>query len=180
MKTGLTATSESKFIFGPGEVFINFDEEHGVGTPVGATRGDATFNLGRVMRNIEVAGTMGPVKGLTKRETVTPTLQVQLMEITAANLKSVIAGAVEDEDGNIVGGEIAEDSYLDNVALVAEDSAGNDCILILYNVLATSVEPVAFPGDRTEALLNVTFTAHFDPSTPAEEPWKIIPVAEGS
>jgi hypothetical protein len=84
------------------------------------------------MRNIEVAGTMGPVKGLTKRETVTPTLQVQLMEITAANLKSVIAGAVEDEDGNIVGGEIAEDSYLDNVALVARISAGNVVILILY------------------------------------------------
>ena len=180
MKTGLTATSESKFIFGPGEVFINFDEDYGTGTPVGATRGDATFNLGRVMRNIEVAGTMGPVMGLTKRDTVTPTLQVQLMEITVDNLKSVIAGAVEDEDGNIVGGEIAEDSYLDNVALVAEDSAGNDCILILYNVLATSVEPVSFPGDRKEALLNVTFTAHFDPSTPDVEPWKIIPIPEGS
>jgi hypothetical protein len=32
MKTGLTATSESMFIFGPGEVLYYFDEEYGVGT----------------------------------------------------------------------------------------------------------------------------------------------------
>jgi hypothetical protein len=179
MKTGLTASTEGRLIFGPGEVFINFDEEYLTGTPLGATRGDPVFDPGRTMRNVEVAGTKGRIKGLTVIDNVEPTLKVQLLEMTAANLQSIIAGATADEDGNIIGGEITEDSYLDNVTLVAEDKDGNDFIVILYNALPTSVSPVNF-ADKGEAVLEVTFTGHFDASTPDEEPWKIIPVTAGS
>lgn len=179
MKTGLTASTEGRMIFGPGEIFINFDEEYLTGTSLGATRGGAEFDPGRTQRNIAVDGVRGKVMGLTKIDNVEPTLKVRLLEITSANLQAVIAGATTDDDGNIIGGEIGEATHLENVALIAEDSSGNDFIVIIYNALATTIAPVALP-DKGEAVLEVTFTGYFDPSTPDEEPWKIIPVAAGS
>lgn len=179
MKTGLTASTEGRMIFGPGEIFINFDEEYLTGTSLGATRGGSEFNPGRSQRVIPVDGVKGRIKGLTKIDNVEPTLKVRLLEITADNLQAAIAGATTDDDGNIIGGEIGEATYLDSVALVAEDTSGNDFIVIIYNALATEIAPVSLP-DKGEAILEVTFTGHFDPSTPEEEPWKIIPVAVGS
>jgi hypothetical protein len=179
MKTGLTTNTEGRLVFGAGEVYLDFDEDYLTGTSVGATRGDAVLDFGRTFRNVEVAGVIGPIKGLVRRDNVAPTLKVQLLEITAANLAAVIAGATTDTDGNIIGGEITDSAYLDNVTLVAEGAGGEDFIVILYNALATSIQPVTSP-DKGEMILEVTFTAHFDPATPDTEPWKIIPIPEGS
>lgn len=175
MKTGLTADTKDRMIFGAGEVFANYDEYTAEGTSLGVTRGESEVNLNQEERNTQFNGVLGPVKGLVWKNKVAPTLTVRLLEVTAENLMRAIAGAVQDEDGNIIGGDIGDESYLTNIALVAEGSEGSDFIVILYNVLATSMSPIRFP-DKAEAVLEVVFSAHYDPATPDEDPWKIIPV----
>lgn len=179
MKTGLSVNTPDRVVFGPGEVFVDFDEEYMTGTSLGATRGGSEFNPNRTIRDIAVDGVPGPVSQLRKRDTVAPTLTVRLLEITSANLTRAIAGAIEDVDGNIIGQEITSEAFLENVALVAEDTAGNEVVFILYNALATTVNPIATP-DKGEVVLEVVFTGHFDLTDPETEPWKIIPIQEGS
>lgn len=179
MKSGVTTNTAERYVFGPGEVYINFDEDTLTGTSLGATRGGAEFDLGREQRTIEVDGVLGPVKGNVKLSKVTPTLTVRLLEITEANLKAIIAGATNDVDGNVIGGEISDSTYLTNVVLVAEGSNGDDMIVVLENALPTAVKSISFP-DQGEAVLEVTFTAHFDPADLETEPWHITPITEAS
>ncbi|MEQ4489674.1 MAG: hypothetical protein AAC990_04845 [Dehalococcoides mccartyi] len=179
MKSGLTTETKENIVFGPGEVLINYNEDTGVGTPVGATRGGGEFNLNRTLRQITVDGQRGPWKGSQIMDNVAPTLTVRMLEITKSNLLAAIAGAVEDADGNIVGGDVADASYLDNVTIVGEDANGNDFIFILYNALPSSINAFTLP-DKGEIVSEVVFSGHFDPTDPDSEPWKIIPVPAGS
>jgi hypothetical protein len=179
MKTGISATTKEHMVFGPGEVLLNYDEDYGTGTSVGATRGGGEFNINRTQRQIAVDGMRGPWKGGDVLDTVAPTLTVRMLEITKANLLASIAGAVEDGDGNIIGGDISDSSYLDNVAIVGENEDGDAFIGILYNALPTSISALTLP-DKGEIVSEVVFSARFDPATPDSEPWKIIPVSAGS
>lgn len=179
MKSGLTVSTKEHMVFGPGEVLINYDEDLGTGTSIGATRGGSEFNLNRTMRQIAVDGQRGPWIGSNILDVVAPTLTVRMLEITKANLLAAIAGAVEDADGNIIGGDVSESSYLENIAIVGEDEQGNDFIFILYNALPTSINAFNLP-DKGEVVSEVVFSGHFDPATPDSEPWKLIPVPVGS
>lgn len=183
MRSGVSAGTPQAIVFGPGEVLMNYAVEYGTGTSLGATLGGATFNPGITLRNVEVDGLPGPTMGLVHKEAVAPTLVVRLKEMTQANLMAAIAGAVASsesgEDNHIVGGAISDASYLENVALVAENQAGQEMIVIIYNALPTAVAAVNFP-DKGEPVLEVTFTGHFDLADLESEPWRIIAIPEGS
>jgi len=178
MNTGVTCNTVSRIIKGPGVVYANYEPTTGEGTILGATRGGNEFDPGLTLRDVAVDGVLGKVKGLTWKQRVEPTLTVRLVEITSDNLTKAIAGALED-GGSITGSPIADSTYLDNVALVAENNDGTEMVYMVKNALATAVNPISHP-DQNEAVLEVTFTGHFDCTDMDEEPWEIIPLVLGS
>lgn len=178
-KTGFNVDTPNNRVFGPGQLFFNYDLETLTGTAVGATQGGSEIDLGRTLRTPEIDGLPGPGRGLQNVDKVAPTLKVKLFEISETNLLAAIAGAVKDGDGNIIGGDVTDDNYIDNVTLVCESRGESDYIVVLYNCLV--VKPGAFKfEDGKESGLEVTFAAHYDLSKPDEEPWKIVPVVQES
>ena len=178
MATGVTCNTETRLIKGPGVVYANYSADYGTGTLLGATRGGNDFNPGITLRDVEVDGVLGKVKGLVRKERVEPTLTVRLLEVTSDNLVMALAGAVSD-GSSITGAPISDESYIDNITLVAENNDGQEIAYMVKNALATTINAIAHP-DNGEAVLEVTFTGHFDCSALDEEPWEIIPLTEGS
>lgn len=179
-KTGITVNTPNHRVFGPGQLYFNYDPITKTGLAVGATAGGSEFDRGLKLALSKPDGALGPVKGFERREEVAPTLKVKLFEMTKDNLIDALAGAV-DVGGEITGEEILDGTYISNVTLIAEsaDPSGDDFIVILDNCLCTKAGALKF-DDNKEVALDCTFAAHFDSSTPTTEPWRIIHVPAGS
>ncbi|MBA7587176.1 hypothetical protein ES708_29194 [subsurface metagenome] len=100
---------------------------------MGATRGGNEFNLNREIRDIEVDGVRGSVKGLRRRTVCRPQITCNLIELSLDNLIKAIAGAnqaasaeqivVEEEypgdgDGTKVLFELAKGNIVENTERV--------------------------------------------------------------
>lgn len=191
--SGVSTNTATRLVIDAGVVYTNIDvtglEDGSASTPVadakasgtlvGATRGGNTFSAGRTLREMEADGKLGPTKGFKRRQEVAATLQVNLLEITSANLQNIIAGANQTTAGSfdkIEGGEIADADYLTNIALFGTKTSGTGdtdvMVIVLENVLAMDVPDFNF-SDEDELVLPVTFAAHFDPASPSTEPWTL-------
>lgn len=187
-RTGVTADTPKRLVFDAGEAFVNIDEEALVtsgltaaltgAVKLGATRDGATFTPGRTIREVTADGLMGPTKGFRRRSRVEPRLEVNLLEMSFANLQKMIAGANATAPGaggygKIEGGPIEESDYLSNVALVATlGDTGEAVVLVVRNALVTE-SPELATSDDDEMTAGVVFAGHFDPANPTVEPWAI-------
>jgi len=91
IKSGLSAKTPERIFVDAGAVYINY----GLSTQelLGATRGGNEFNLNREIRDIEVDGVRGSVKGLRRRTVCRPQITCNLIELSLGNLIKAIAGA---------------------------------------------------------------------------------------
>jgi len=96
---GLTPETPERLLVESGAVWLNY------GTPqetkLGATRGGNVFEPGITVREIEVDGAPGPVKGLRRVERIAPVLRTNLVEFGHENLKRALPGMYSelvDED----------------------------------------------------------------------------------
>lgn len=166
----LTANLPESIIFDAGVLYKNFTSPSDPGEVLGATRGGSEFNLNAEIREIEVDGAPGPVKGLKRWTRVAPTITINLLSITKDNLLMAIPGAKDAPGGDgfedydvITSGTIKDEHYFDNIALVARTGAGKPIIFVIENALADGNLSMAF-NDQDEANPSVTFAAHFDPA----------------
>lgn len=151
--------------------------------PVGATRGGATFNANRTLREIEADGQLGPTRGLMRRTEVRPTLTVNLLEQTVDNLRRQFPGAVVARAGafeKITGGPITGSTYVDNVALVTTyGEEGQFIVLVVENALVLE-SPDFQTEDKNEVATEVEFVGCFS-GVGAAEPWRVyLPPAASS
>jgi len=95
IKSGLNVDTPDRIFVDAGAVYINY----GLSTQrlLGATRGGNEFNLNREIRDIEVDGVRGSVKGLRRRTVCRPQITCNLIELSLDNLLKAIAGANQDE-----------------------------------------------------------------------------------
>ena len=174
---GVTENTVENVIIDTGEVFIGYASAQSPGTSLGALKGGATFEIARTIRDFAPDGAKGPVKGFRRVEEVKATLKASMYELSATNIAQAIAGATNTE-GTITGGEVSDENYSD-IALVGQDARGGDIVLILKNALADG--PFSFKmTPKGESVVEVTFTAHYDPEDLATEPWEIIRLPAGS
>lgn len=166
----LTANLPESIIFDAGVLYKNFKSPAEPGDILGATRGGSEFALNAEMREIEVDGAPGPVKGLKRYTRVAPTITINLLSITKQNLLMAIPGAkaTPGEDAFegydvITSGTIKDEHYFDNIALVARTGAGKPIIFLIENALADGNLSMSFT-DQDESNPAVTFAAHFDPA----------------
>ncbi len=166
----LTANLPESIIFDAGVLYKNFVSPAEPGEILGATRGGSEFALNAEFREVEVDGVPGPVKGLRRLVRVAPTMTINLLSLTKDNLMMAIPGATSEAGGTgledydvITGGQVTDEHYFDNIALVARTGSGKPVIFVIENALADGALSISL-ADQDEANPSVTFNAHFDPA----------------
>lgn len=178
---GLRTETVDYFIVDAGAVYLNY--ELPTERLLGATRGGNSFAIEQDVREIEMDGAPGPVKGARRIIEVRPRLTTNLLEISRENLLMAIPGATStptpDETAathdtitrnrNIIGTD-----YIENVALVGTVSGSDEPIIIIVENALQDENFEIGTEDRDESVLEVQFTGHFDPANMAQEPWRIL------
>lgn len=97
--TGISKDTPDRIFVDAGAVYLDY----GLSTQrlLGATRGGNEFNLNREIRDIEVDGARGSVKGLRRRTVCRPQITCNLIELSLDNLLKAIAGANRADGGEI-------------------------------------------------------------------------------
>ncbi|OPZ78848.1 MAG: hypothetical protein BWY79_00651 [Actinobacteria bacterium ADurb.Bin444] len=90
---GVTTDTANRLLKEAGVVYIGFYDVDSPGTLLGATQGGNTFTVDRKLRDIRPDGARGPVKGCRRLEEIIATLEVNLLEVTAENLRNALAGS---------------------------------------------------------------------------------------
>lgn len=180
--TGITPTSVSKFVVDAGAVYLNYGETDE--RLLGATRGGATFEIEQEIRTIEIDGSKGATMGARRVTGINAKITANLMELSTENLMVALAGSTSTltDDTGAVGtthnnitraAEITDASFVTNIALVGKVMGKTENFVgIIFNALSDggfSMET----SDKDEVVLEVQFTAHYDPANMALEPWAI-------
>lgn len=181
-KHGVTANSFSRLIIDAGAVYKNWGEASEV--LLGATRGGNSFKIETELRQMEVDGAIGAVKGGRRITNVAATITANFVEFSKALWLLANPGATAADYPATVGkthdlitraNDIASADYLTNIAIVGNStySATGYIVVKLKNVLADGNIELGF-NPKDESVVPVTFTAHFDPTSLGSEPWEIL------
>lgn len=191
-RSGLSTRTALNTVLDAGEVWINIDVtalEDGSATDpwgdataasgavrLGGTRGGNTFAVNRVIRQMPVDGAIGPIKGFNRRQTSTPTLTVNALEISEENVEYAIAGANNAAAGvfaKITGGEIEDTDYITNVA-IASTVKGTDTpiVIVITNAMVMEAPELTFT-DEDEVVMSISFVGHVLASAPNTEAFAI-------
>lgn len=182
-KTGVTSNTAKRLVVDAGAIYFNYDTENE--RVAGATTEGATFTLEQEMREVEVDGFRGPMKGGRRVVEEHARITASMLELTGENLKKMIAGSqlADYTAGEAVDPthtevqrqtDIPPDSdYIQNVALVGRVQGSEEpIIIIIWDALADGGLELA-TEDGDEGSIEVQFTAHFDPTDPDTSPWAI-------
>ena len=174
---GITDKTYKHFVIDAGAVYLNYGEPDE--KLIGATRDGNTFTIEQEIKEIEVDGAKGPVKGFRRITNVTARITANFVEFTTDILKLALPGStVEDypeteptHDEIKRALQIALGDYHKNIAIVGNKS-GTDKPFVcgIKNALADGNFEVS-ESDGEEATISIQFTAHFDPENLDEEPW---------
>lgn len=198
--SGLSTLTAGNMVLDAGAVYLNLGitelEDASASNPLldavsvsdcvklGGTRGGNRFAPNRTIRQMPVDGGIGPIKGFNRRQTVAPTLTVNMVELTVDNLANAIAAATSATAGQftkISGGPVTDLAYISNVALVTtlKGNANLPIVFVIFNALALE-SPEFATADEDETVLPVTFAAHVTAAAPNTEPWAIYHPGAGS
>jgi hypothetical protein len=182
---GITTETTKRFSIDSGAVFLNLGETVGERL-LGATRGGNTFTVEQEIKIIEVDGAKGPLKGARRITESSAKIKANILELTTANIMLAISGSTatnwtdptstpatntHDEIRRVR--NISDLDYVKNIAIVGKVTGTNENIIcMVYNALADEGLELAFE-DKEEGILEVTFTAHYDPADLSTEPWGI-------
>lgn len=185
MISGLTANTAKHLQLDAGAFVKNYDPsktfEQNKANIIGATAGGGSFAAVPTIRQIEVDGKKGAVKGFEALDEWTVTLTANVKELTVNSLKLALAAADTTTTGVPSGytkiegrNEIADADYLENVAWVGRLSGSQTpVIIIIYNALATSGLNLTF-ADKAEAVAAVTLTGHYALESLDKPPFAIL------
>jgi hypothetical protein len=172
---GVSTDTPDRLLIDAGAVYTGWTSVGSPGTLLGATKGGNVFTLDRKIKNIEPDGAKGPVKGFRRIEEVMATLEVNLIEVTEANLLTALPGAAAA--GHVItGAEIDDNDYISKVALVGTitgfDGTAKPIICVLENCLVEG--PLSMDmKPKDEAVIKMKFVAHYLASDLNTEPWSI-------
>jgi hypothetical protein len=193
-RSGLSALTADNSVLDAGEVWFNinkaaleatgWDDAIAAAVRVGGTRGGNTFSPGRVIREMPVDGSVGPVRGFARRAGSRPALTVNMLELTVENLGHAIAAATTSATGGttdltkIAGSAMTDGHYIPNVA-IATTLKGEDepVVILIENALVLDAPEFSF-ADEDEMVLTVTFVGHTLSSDPNVEAFAIYHSAD--
>lgn len=180
---GITPETFKHLILDAGAVYKNYGEPDE--KLIGATSGGNTFTVEREIREIEMDGARGKVKGARRIITENASLSINLLEMSVENFKMALTAAdvsdVVDPDDGVTKiadkiqprGKILDSDYIKNVALAATVSGTDQpVVIILYNVLSDGEFSLQMQ-DKDEGKPEITLSAHYDPAQLDVVPYQI-------
>lgn len=183
---GLTKETVDRFVIDAGAVYLNLGEPEE--RLLGATRGGNEFTIDQDIKLIEIDGVKGATMGARRIVESNATLKVNLLELTTENIMLAIAGAdaTDYTDPSIIPAptgashdrirrtrNLSDMDFVKSISVVGKISGSAENIIVtIYNALSDDSFELAFE-DREEGVLEITFTAHYDPENVEEEPWSI-------
>lgn len=184
MFSGLTANSAKHIQLDAGCFVKNYDiaklfSEQKMNI-IGATAGGGSFSAVPAIRQVEVDGKKGAVKGFEALDEWAVTLTANVKEMTVDSLKLALNAASSSSVTSPAGytkisgkAEITDSDYAENIAWVGRISGSNKpVIIVIYNALATNGLSMNFV-DKGEAVMAVTLTGHYDLSNLEKPPFDI-------
>lgn len=93
-KHGVTSTTHQKLLIDAGAVYLGFKDADNPGTLLGATMGGNSIEITETLRDVRPDGARGPMKGFRRVDEAVATIKVNMLELTAENLRRAIAGAI--------------------------------------------------------------------------------------
>ena len=147
---------------------------------IGATQGGGSFSAVPTVRRSEIDGVKGAAKGLEALDEWTVTLTANIKEVTVDSLKLAL-GAAKSESASKPEGytkitgktEITLEDYMENLTWVGRLSGSEKpVIIVVKNALSTNGLSLTM-ADKSEGVVAVTVTAHYDPENLDEAPFDI-------
>ena len=184
--SGFTANTPKHLQLDAGAFLKNYDittdtwDTAKVTKLLGATAGGGSFSAVPSIRRIEVDGVKGAAKGMESIDEWVVTMTANVKEITAESIKVALAAA-KAETADVPSGytkitgksEIEAEDYLDNMTWVGRLSGSDEpVIIVVKNALATNGLTISF-ADKTEGLIPITVTGHYDASDLETPPFEI-------
>lgn len=173
-KTGVTADTPKKIMFGAGTIHKNLvytPGESGAGSwnfedsIIGATNGGSTLSIVPEITKVEVDGAWVAAKGLTVKTGEAATMEINFIELTKDLIKTAVIGAdgtsedVTNYDLIESKADIAEGDYFENIAFVGKTLEGKNIIAILDNALCTSGLELG-TASKEGTVATLTFESH--------------------
>lgn len=106
---GVSSTTHEKLLIDAGAVYLGFLSADNPGTLLGATKGGNTYEINTTILDVRPDGSIGPIKGFRRIGEVVVKLTVNLLEITAENLRRALG----------------IDSYSSGTTLVSDEAVGD-------------------------------------------------------
>lgn len=175
--TGFNIKTMDHLLLDAGAVYKNFGETDQA--IIGATSGGNEFDAKAKIRQIDVDGVKAAnAKGMEVIDNITTTLKCSFIEVTREILQAALIADVDttsDPNYDILTGKtvIADSDYIKNIAWVGTLSgSGKPVIIIIYNALCLDGLQLK-TQDSKDNVIDVTLTAHADPTKPKDLPYKI-------
>lgn len=143
---------------------------------IGATAGGGSFSAVPTIRKVEVDGIKGATKGFEALDEWVVTMTANVKEITADVLQMALATgsttatkSPSSADANnynkiVAANYISDSNYIDNITWVGTLSGSQlPVIIVLKNALCTNGLTLT-TADKSEGVVALTLTAHYDPS----------------
>lgn len=188
MKTysGITSVTKENIVLDSGAFFKNFiqgtdtfDSAVAANKLIGATRGGGQFIAKAEVRNIDVDGAKGNLKGMNVIDAWEISIQANVLEVTPDTLKLALGIAdidtATDVTYDIITGrnEILDTDYLDNVTWIGTISGSSEPVIIqVFNGLNTDGLTLA-TAPKNESVITMTFQGHFTETDLDTPPYKI-------
>lgn len=174
---GITTTTTSNMIINAGAIYKNYGETDEA--LIGATGDGNSFTIEQDIREVEIDGSFGPIKGGRRIVRSVAKIETNLIEMSKDSFLMALVGS--DAEENTTDGtwditrtsNITNDDYITNIAVVGTVSgSATPVVCLIKNALADDEFSIEM-NDEEEAMLTVQFTAHYDPSAMSDEPWEI-------
>ena len=185
--TGFTANTAEKLLLDAGAFFKNFDInadtfESAVTANklIGATQGGGSFSAVPTVRRIEVDGVKGATKGLETIDDWAVTMTANVKEVSVESIKMALGTAITDTSSAPEGytkitakTDLTSDDYLANLTWVGRLSGSEKpVIIVVKNALSVNGLSITM-ADKTEAVIPMTITGHYDADDLEEMPFEI-------
>lgn len=212
--TGFSEETPNNFVFDVGTVVVNFNEDAlrstginaavttpwtwspvaGVSvevtpTPLGATRGGATFDLQKEERQIEVNGLRVPMIKLDRVDSMAPMISMTLLELKSiTTLKYAMGQATVTETDSgysevVPKIDISALDYIPNIALLtrtSDEDQSRPMIIVVRNAKIIENAPFEFE-DPGELAVEANFRGSTTPAEPFLVPCSVYsPTVAGS
>lgn len=182
--SGFTSDTAKHLQIDAGAFYKNYDPT--TDTPamassklLGATAGGGSFSAVPTIRQIEIDGVKGAVKGLEVIDEWAVTITANVKEITASVMATALAAGNAASSTTpagtkiTAGSELADSDYLTNITWVGRISGSqNPVIIVVKNALATNGLTLT-TADKAEGVIAMTFTGHYTAADLDTAPFEI-------